>query len=110
MPKVDLKYQEIEDKYSRENFFRLKNFFDAETFLKGEWEFFEIVIPGAFTNYRFKHNLGFQPKDVLVTSTIGVGTAVFNYELFDKLFLDITTTGAVTLRVFVGRFERTSNR
>lgn len=110
MPKIDIKYQEIEDQYARENFFRLKKFFDAETFLKGEWEFVEFTVPGAITNYRFKHNLGFQPKDVLVTSTIGAGTVQFNYNLFDKDFLDLTTTGQVTIRAFVGRFEKQGDK
>lgn len=110
MKKIDLKYQEIEDQYARENFYRLQKFFDAENFLKGDWEFFEIAIPAAATNYRFKHNLGFMPKDVLVTSSIGAGVAQFNYSLFDKDFLDITTTGPVTVRAYVGRFERASDR
>lgn len=108
--RVELRYQEIEDPTARENFFRLQKFFQAETFLKGEWEFFEIVIPAAVTNYRYKHHLGYSPKDVLVTSTIGASPVTFNYELFDRDFLDITTTGAATVRAFVGRFERASDR
>lgn len=110
MSNPDLKYQEIEDQYSRENFFRLKKFFEQENFLKGEWQFFEIVIPAATTNYRFKHSLGFQPKDVLITSIIGATPVTLNYDLFTKDFLDLTTTGQVTVRAFVGRFEKRSDK
>lgn len=102
---IDFKLQEIEDKEVRENFFRLKKAIIKEPFLKGNWGFFEIAIPMAVTNFKYKHSLGFQPKDIIQTSSIGAGVLQFNYSLFDATSLDITTTGPVTVRAFVGRFD-----
>ncbi len=107
--KLDLKLQEIEDVYSRENFFRIKKFVEDKPFLRGEWVFFEIAINSALTNFKFPHGLGFIPKDVIQTSTVGTGVLTWNYAAFDRTFLDLTTTGPVTVRAFIGRFEKSSD-
>ena len=104
---LDLKLQEIEDIYTRENLFRIKKFLDEKPFLRGEWSFYEITLASAVTNFKFKHNLGFQPKDIIQTSSIG-SVLTWNYSGFDREFVDITTTGPVTVRAFIGRFEKAS--
>lgn len=85
---------------------RVEDYIRSEEILRGEWRFFEIAITGAKTNYQFVHNLGFKPTDVIQTSLIGAGAITWNYALFTKEFLDITTTGDLTVRAFVGRFDR----
>lgn len=107
---LELKLQELQDQVARENFFRIKKFVDQKLFLRGEWVFFEIAVAAAVTNFKFKHGLGFVPTDVLQTSSIGAGVLTWNYDKFDRQFLDITTTGPATVRVFVGRFEKDSDR
>lgn len=102
---MDLILRDIEDPNARENFSRLKKFLEGKTFLKGTFKFFEIEVPAAVTNRRFKHNLGFLPKDVIVTSQIGAGAVTVNYSLFDMDFIDFTTTGAVTFRCFIGTYR-----
>lgn len=102
---IKFSFNNIDDQYIRENFERLTKFIQNQGILRGEWQFFEIVFPAAVTHYRVPHNLGFQPKDILQTSLIGAGSITFNYTLFDATYLDITTTGACTVRFFAGSYR-----
>ena len=101
---MELLIREMTDEYVRENFQRVKAYLQTEKQLAG-FKFFEIVIPSSVTNFKFKHNLGFVPKDVLQTSLRGTGTLTWNYDHFTRDFLDITTTGACTVRAFIGTHQ-----
>lgn len=103
--KLTLLLKEISDQYIQENFIRIVDFFKRQRLLDGEFTHFEIVFTGAVTNFKFKHNLGFVPKDIIQTSSIGAGVLTWNYDKFDAQFLDITTTGVVTVRAFVGSYQ-----
>jgi hypothetical protein len=97
------------EQYFRRNFQLLQDQFNTkEPILKGEWKFFKINVPGAITNFKFRHNLTFTPTDIIQTSIIGVGAITFNYDKFDNINLDVTTTGACVVRAFVGRYEEES--
>ena len=69
------------------------------------FKFFTLELQRAETNYKFKHGLTFIPQDVIITSTIGSGLVTLNYELFDKTYIDLTTTNAVKLRFYLGSQE-----
>ena len=67
----------------QENFVRLNEFAQEEALLKGNFKFFELDLseasyPATITT---KHYLGFLPKDVILTSSIGAGSATFNYSI-----------------------------
>lgn len=99
---------QIKESYTRQNFETLGQVFMANPFLKGDWDFRTFTFSTAQTNYKVEHNLGYQPTDVILLSAIG-GTIVFNYNLFDKTFLNVTTTLTVStvplvVRLFVGRY------
>jgi len=52
------------------------------------------------------HNLGFQPKDIILTSKIGSGTITFNYGSFTKDDLSVTISGgSCTVRFFAGTYD-----
>lgn len=95
---------EMKDQYIQENFIRIQDFIKTAELLSSNFFFFSITVPGALTNYRFAHNLGFRPLDIIQTSAIG-GTVTWNYSLFDDEFLDLTTSAALTVRGFAGRFD-----
>jgi hypothetical protein len=96
---------EINDPYIRDNFRRIEDILRSESLLKGSFKFFEIEIDGAVTNLKYSHNLGFVPKDVIQTSITGSGSLDWNFPNFTKDFLDITTTGPVTVRAFIGTYQ-----
>jgi len=101
----EIELNDIEDLTVRNNFEVIQDGFREQPILKGKWKFFEISFDGVVTNEKYPHNLGFQPKDILQTSTTGVGDITFNYSSFDKENLDITTSGACTVRAFIGTYE-----
>ncbi len=103
--KLSLRIEEIGDAAARENFQRLEEAFKSLTFLKGKFRFVEISFLSAVTNFKFPHGLGFVPKDVLPTSITGAGAITWNYSLFDRTNLDITTTGACVVRAYVGSYR-----
>lgn len=97
--------QELTDQYLIENFRRLNDFFMSVKMLNGRFEFLEITIPQAVTDFNFTHHLGFQPKDIIQTSLIGAGSLTWNYEKFTKDFLSITTSGPCVVRLFAGSYK-----
>lgn len=102
---IQLLVNETEDKTTRENMKRLqKELSDVQIILKGNWKFFELTFTAAVTNFKQKHLLGFLPKDIIQTSKTGAGAITWNYSLFDSTNLDITTTGALVVRAFVGNY------
>ena len=100
--------REIADRYVRKNFEALRNEMRVFSLYRAKFKHFEIVIPQAVTNYRFPHRFGYRPKDILQTSLTGAGSLTWNYDRFDAEYLDITTTGACTVRAFVGSYEEGS--
>lgn len=97
--------KDIQDPYVQENFLRLQQFLNNDIFLNSELKFFEVTFTAAVTNFRFKHNLGYLPKDAWLTGQSGTATVTFNHSLFSKDFLDITTSAATTIRFLAGRFR-----
>jgi hypothetical protein len=95
---------EIADEYARENFRMLRDYMLLESPFQG-FQHFEITLTAAVTNFRYRHSLGFQPKDIIQTSLTGTGVATWNYNLFNDTYLDLTTTGACTVRLFAGTFN-----
>jgi hypothetical protein len=101
---------QIEDKYAQQNFQTIGGIFQTCPFLKGEWFFLPLSIPASGNNLKIPHTLSFTPKDVILLSVIG-GTITFNYNLFDKTFLNVNatvTTAPMAVRIFVGRYSEES--
>lgn len=108
MSKLDLILKDISDVYVRENFFRLKKFFDPVPFLQGDFSFFEIEITKATDNFALRHGFKFIPEDVFVLSVIGNHNFYFIYDSFDRDNIYIHTEGACVLRFLVGRLSEKS--
>lgn len=102
---LELRFVDIKDAVARENFQKIQEEFRDFPLPQGKWKFFEVSLTQTVTNFKFKHNLGFMPKDIIQTSQIGSGSLTFNYALFDKNFIDLSTTGPVTVRFFAGAYS-----
>jgi hypothetical protein len=97
--------QETTDPITRENMLRLqREITEIQVLLKGEWKFFEITFTAAVTNFKYPHKFNFVPKDILQTSKTGAGSITWNYTLFDRTNLNITTSGACVVRAFIGAY------
>jgi len=100
---LKLRVDEVKDSVARENFQKLDNEFSQSPILKGTWRFVEITFSGAVANFKYPHGLGFIPKDKIELSVSGPGDLVWNYDDFDRTNIDLTTTGALTVRALVGK-------
>lgn len=92
----------------REALQKVKEAVDGSVLERGEFQFFEITISSAVTNFRYSHKLNFTPKDVIQLSVTGAGTVTWNYSQFSATFLDLTTTGACVVRAYIGRHREGS--
>lgn len=97
--------KEMDEDSIKQNFELVQSKFKDQKLLM-EWEFFDISFDAAVTDRMFKHNLGYQPKDVLVTRLTGPGALTFEYDKFNQSFIKITTTGACRARFFVGTYKQ----
>lgn len=98
-------FERIEDQYAREGMQYIWEFLKDQPLLRGQWEQFELSFDAAVTNEKINHNLGFVPKDIIITKEDPLGTVTFNFDDFTDQLFDITTTGAVTIRFYGGRYE-----
>lgn len=106
----DLIFKDIDDIYVRENFKRLSLFLQDFPLFRGEWVFRQLTFTAAVTNLKVAHGLNFRPTDIIQTSITGAGSITYNYDLFNDQTLDITTTGACVVRVFIGAYKEESSR
>jgi len=108
-------YKDVNDVYIRENFKRLAVFMQNFPLFRGEWAFFEHTFDSAVTDLSIAHGLGFKPLDVILTGVSGAGVTgfgiiTFNFDSFDETNINVTTTGACTVRFFVGAYKEESGR
>lgn len=102
-PSPQLLIKEINDTYAQGNFKSLREYFNKQNQLLN-FNFIEFSFSGAVTNQKLAHGLGLVPQDVIITRITGTGIATLNWSLFDANNLDITTTGACRIRMFVGSY------
>jgi hypothetical protein len=107
MRSIELIVDGVQDALVRENFDRLRQALQIDLFGKFVGKHYRIVFTGAVTGYLYPHGLGFAPQDVIQTSFTGAGAITWNYASFTKTNLSITTTGACSVRAFVGSLVET---
>lgn len=95
--------KEINDTYVQNNFKNLREYFQKQNQLLN-FNFVEFNFPAAVTNQKIAHGLGLVPQDVIITRLTGAGSITMNWALFDGTNIDITTTDACRIRLFVGSY------
>lgn len=99
---INLNLNGVDDVKIRDAFRAIQGVINGSQVVEAGLVMIPIEIKGAVTKMQVAHNLGYVPTDIIVSRSIGA-THTFNWELFTNEFLYITTTGAVSLRCFVGR-------
>ena len=100
----ELAVNQVPEVFTRENFRRLKDFFALEVAFLG-FRFFTFEFKTAESGRKFNHNLGFLPKDIVLTSKTGPGVVTFNQDLTTKDELSISSTDAAIIRFLAGSFD-----
>lgn len=102
-PTPALLIKEINDTYTQSNFKNLREYFNKQNQLFN-FNFVEFNFPAAVQNQKVAHGLALIPQDVIITRLTGAGSITLNWSLFDANNLDITTTDACRIRLFVGSY------
>ena len=102
---LDFFIRELEDQYLETNFRRINEYLYDQVLMRGQFQFFELEFKAAVTNQKIRHFFNFVPKDIIQTSLTGGSTLTWNYDEFDRQFLDVTTSGPATVRAFIGRYK-----
>lgn len=102
---LDFDINGIEDRATREALYSILEFMRAEPMVSFGFKFFTLTFASAVTNYRFTHRLGYKPKDSVITDVSDNQSAFFNMDLSDSTHLDITTSGACTIRFVIGNLD-----
>jgi hypothetical protein len=95
--------KEVQDLFIRKNFQNLVNYFSSQNQFVN-FNFFELNIPSAVTAQTMNHNLGYLPKDVVVTQVTGVGSVTFLYGKFTNTTFSYSSSGACRVRFFIGTY------
>lgn len=95
--------QNISDLFVRSNFQALKNFFQKENQLVG-FQHLRLDITEKADNLTFRHGLKYVPQDVIVTRITGEGTLTLNWDLFDQENINVSASGPLRARLFVGTY------
>jgi hypothetical protein len=99
----NLLIKEVSDVYLRRNFQNLSDYFQANNQLLG-FQFFEYNFTKAQANVLIGHSLPSIPLDIITTQITGPGQVTFNYGLFDKSNLNLSSSDAARVRFFAGTY------
>lgn len=99
---INFEFDEINDPLTRENFRKLNELIRSNPVMGGVFKPFEITAKAAGP-IKFKHNLAYHPRDILI-SFIGQGAVVtVNYAETDSTWMSFTVSAPCTFRVLAGR-------
>jgi hypothetical protein len=101
---INLKLFGLADASVRENFSEIDREFRESPILMGSWAFFEKAYKASGT-FKLFHGLGFIPKDIIVTSSRGAGSAIFLHDNFTEDYIEIQVVAPITLRFLLGKVK-----
>lgn len=102
---IELILKDIEDPVTRENFFRISNFINRQVWFEGDFQLFDITIPGENPNFKIKHGLSFIPADIIPVAVEGNYNYYFKYINFDREYLYVAAEGPVRIRFLAGKLK-----
>ena len=102
--------EQIKDLAVRESLQWFLDYLTDAPLLQGEWKYFEQTFNfTTSTQTKIAHGLPFVPKDVIQTALVKTGasapTVQFDFELFTRDHIYITTTQPCVVRFFLGRYK-----
>lgn len=96
--------KEVKDQYTQDNFKRISDYHFENAMTRCNFSFLEIPVLPQSSNFKWPHGLKFVPMDVIIIHNSSNSNIVFNYDKFDAINLDITSSAETKLRLLVGRY------
>ncbi len=91
----------IADRYVRDALSLIQTHLNTGSHPTG-FKFFTQEFTSAVTEQKIPHGLNFVPLDVIQTSLTGMGELSWEYDLFDRENVYVTTTGPCVVRAYIG--------
>lgn len=104
---VELTQESFDERELQRNFEVIQEKFNTDIFSNFQGSLFIINFRKAITRELIKHNFPFIPTDVIITASSTVGFATFHIEDFDEDNISVSSTGELTIRALIGRFNTT---
>ena len=98
-------FEQIEDVWVREGMQYLYERLLAEAIISSRFSFFEYTFDGAVSDIQVRHNLGYIPKDIIVTGVNPqAGAFTYKAELSTTSTITVSTSAACVVRLFMGNY------
>lgn len=94
----------VQDPAAQENFRRIKVFLRDAAVLNAGFVYRTFEIPNT-SEYAYKHNLTFVPKDIITTAISNDASVVWHFNKFDKNYVYLTASAPAQIRVFFGAYK-----
>lgn len=94
----------LKDEATRDLLFKVTQYLETLPLLTFGFQFVEKSFDAAGT-HEIPHSLGFVPKDIILTSKTGAGSATFLYDSFTKTSLFVSVTGPCAIRALYGTYR-----
>ncbi len=101
MNNLDLLTQDLDTEKIQENFQKLRQFISQNPLVNGNFKFYRIVVKNPSVNYKFFHDLGFVPRDVIITY-ISSGSVIPDYGKFTKESIEFNVSDECEIRMLLG--------
>lgn len=102
---IELILKDIEDPHVRENFFRLNRFLNEQIWFEGDFQLYDVTVPGEFDSFKVRHGLTFIPADIITLAVEGNYNFYFQYKDFDSENMYIHSEGPVRIRFLAGKLK-----
>jgi hypothetical protein len=99
---LNLPLSTVTDTNTRKAFEQVQQEFNNNPLNLSQMRLFRVTETAAVTGKELHHGLGFIPTDIIITKDEG-STVVWDYDRFTKDKIYYTTSGAVDLRILLGR-------
>ena len=102
LEKDDLANEDV----NRANLHTIEDSLNGSSILGFQGKLFEIVGRLEHDHAKFKHPFTFKPTDVIITMSDTEEFITFHPDEFDEEFIVFSTTGPLTVRCLIGKFEQ----
>lgn len=102
---IELILKDIADPHVRENFFRINRFLNEQVWFEGDFQLYDVTIPGEFDAFKIRHGLTFIPADIIPLAAEGNYNFYFLYKDFDQDNMYVSTEGPVRIRFLAGKLK-----
>lgn len=105
---LDITLERIQDPFVRDALYNILEEVRSQPILKYNFKSFEVTFSEGVSDFPFKHNLGFKPKDRVITNITSGGGGYIDLDSATSVYVNITVSEACTMRFLLGNYDSNS--